>query len=163
MRCLVIALLVTACSQPAPQPPAPPPPVVAAPAIDAAPAAPTEPLAAPEPEAEPVDAGAAPEPLVNPADGVPRATFQCFAWIHGPEFSTDCYRTAEKCEVARKTMAAGARQTAPCKTVTGASCASAGRRKMRKEEHCFGDAANCERYRAFVTGNGLDVTACTNK
>jgi hypothetical protein len=38
-----------------------------------------------------------------------------------------------------------------------------GRRKMKKEERCFGDPNNCERYRAFVTGNGLDVTACTNK
>lgn len=162
MRCLVLALLATACSQPTPPPPVVAPPVAVAPPIDAAPATPTEPLAAPEPE--PVDAGAAPEPLVNPAtDSGPRSTFQCFAWIHGPEFSTDCYRTAEKCEVAKKTMAAGARDTQPCKAVVGASCTSVGRRKMKKEEHCFGDAANCERYRAFVTGNGLEPTACVNK
>jgi len=160
MRCLVLALLVTACSSPAAPPPAPPV-VVAAPAIDAAPTPPTEPLAAPEPEV--IDAGA-PEPLVNPAtDSGPRATFHCFNWIHGPEFSTDCYRTAETCEVERKSMEAGARPTQPCKTVTGASCTMVGRRKMKKEERCFGDANNCERYRAFVTGNGLDVTACTNK
>lgn len=160
MRCLVLALFVTACSSPATPPPAPPLVVAAAP-IDAPPAPPTEPLAPPEPE--PVDAGV-PEPLVNPAvDSAPRAAFHCFSWIHGPEFSTDCYRTAEKCETERKRMEAGARPTQPCKKDIGASCTMVGRRKMKKEERCFGDPNNCERYRAMVTGNGLDVTACTNK
>ena len=157
MRCLVLALLVVACSSPAAPPPAPPPVVVAAPPIDAAPTPPTEPLAAPE--AEPVDAAPAPEPLVKPGTEA-RATFHCFAWIHGAEF---CYRTAAKCETERKATADGARQTRPCETVAGASCTSVGRRKMKKEERCFGDPNNCERYRAFVIGNGLDVTACTDR
>ena len=161
MRCLVLALLVAACSSPAAPPPAPPPVVAAVPPIDAAPTPPTEPLAAPD--VEPVDAGA-PEPLVNPAvDSGPRAEFHCFSWIHGPDFSTDCYRTAAKCESERKAMEAGARPTRPCEKVAGASCTMVGRRKMKKEERCFGNPNNCERYRAFVTGNGLDVTACTNK
>jgi hypothetical protein len=161
MRCLVLALLVVACSSPATPPPAPPV-VAAAPPIDAAPTPPTEPLAAPE--TEPVDAAPAAEPLVNPAvDSGPRATFHCFAWVHGPQFSTDCYRTAALCETERKSMEDGARPTRPCEKVTGASCTMVGRRKMKKQERCFGDPNNCERYRAFVTGNGLDVTACTNK
>lgn len=162
MRRLVTALFVVGCSSPAAPPPAPAPVVVAATPADAVPAPPTEPLAAPDPE--PVDAGPASEPLVNPAgDAGPRATFHCFAWVHGPQFSTDCYRTAAKCETARKAMEDGARPTQPCEQVVGASCTSVGRRKMKKEERCFGDPNNCERYRAYVTGNGLDVTACTNK
>jgi hypothetical protein len=162
MRCLVLALLIVACSSPAAPPPAPPPVVVAAPSADAAPTPPTEPLAAPE--AEPVDAAPAPEPLVDPVTlGGKRGEFHCFAWIHGEEFSTDCYRTAAKCETERKAMEAGARPTRPCETIAGASCTMVGRRKMKKEERCFGDPNNCERYRAFVTGNGLDVTACTDR
>ena len=160
MRCLVLVLLVVACSRPAAPTPAPPSVVVAAPPIDAVPTPPTEPLASPDPE--PVDAGIAPEPLVNPTAGT-RAEFHCFAWIHGAEFSTDCYRTAATCETERKAMEAGARPTRPCEKVTGASCTMVGRRKMKKEERCFGDPNNCGRYRAFVTGNGLDVTPCTDK
>jgi hypothetical protein len=159
MRCLVLALLVAACSSPAAPPPAPPPVVVAAPPPIDAPTPPTEPLVAPE--ADPIDAGA-PEPLIKPGTEA-RATFHCFSWIHGPEFSTDCYRDAAKCETERKAMEDGARQTRACQAVAGASCTSVGRRKMKKEERCFGNANNCERYRAFVTGNGLDVTACTNR
>ncbi len=158
MRCLVLVVLVVACSSPAAPPPAPPPVIVAAP--PSAPTPPTEPLATPE--ADPVDAAVAPEPLVNPVTGT-RAEFHCFAWVHGEEFSTDCYRAAAKCETERKAMEAGARPTRPCEQVAGASCTMVGRRKMKKEERCFGDPNNCERYRAFVTGNGLDVTACTDK
>ncbi len=160
MRCLVLAFLVVACSSPAAPPPTPPAAVAAAPAIDAAPASPTEPLAPPdvEPETAP-----APEPLVDPSAPGTRDTFHCFAWVHGPEFSTDCYRSAALCETERTSMEAGARPTRPCETVRGASCTKVGRRKMKKEERCFGDPNNCERYRAFVTGNGLDVTACSEK
>lgn len=133
MRCLVLTLLVVACSSPSTAPPPAPQAVVVAPA-------------------PPIDAASA---LAD--------TFHCFAWIHGPQFSTDCYRSAALCETERKAMEAGARPTRPCEQVQRASCTMVGRRKMKKEERCFGDQNNCERYRAFVTGNGLDVTACSER
>lgn len=150
MRCTLAVILLLGCSSPAAPPPEPPataaPPVTAAtPAVDAAtvaPAAPAEPSTLPPP---------------------PPPQFHCFAWVHGPEFSTDCYRSPELCEQARKKMEAGARPTRPCERVAKVSCTAVGRGISKKEEHCFGDANNCERYRAYVTGNGLSALACVDQ
>lgn len=104
---------------------------------------------------------AAPEPSTSAAGG---ATFHCFSWVHGMEFSTDCYRTAAECSRERQEMRKGARDTTECRTVQGGACTRVSRPPAPGDhERCFASAGNCERYRAYVQGNGLTVTPCVDR
>jgi hypothetical protein len=102
---------------------------------------------------------AAPEAGMAAAPPVADGAFHCFAWIHGPSFSTDCYRTEAECQAERARMEGGARPTIPCKTMVHASCAVF----PDGQERCFGDAANCARYRAFVAKNGHPTGECATR
>lgn len=157
MRGPVLVLLATACSQ-SPPPPPPDPPIAVAKPSDARPTPPTEPEPLAAPSVEAVDAGAAAPPTT---DAGPRATFHCFSWAHLRDFSTDCYRTANECDVERKKM--GPRAPRSCETQVSASCTNVGRRGTNKDERCFGGTANCGRYRVMVTRNGLETTPCVNE
>lgn len=133
----------------------PAPPEVSEASVEAPPAAEPEP-----PPAATGDAG----PTQTPAPG-PRARFLCFSWVHGPDFSTDCFRSSKECEAERRHMKDGARDTTPtCRAVEGASCSVVTRPPAKAaNEHCFGSASNCERYRAYVTGNGLTASPCADR
>ena len=99
----------------------------------------------------------------EPAPAEPREpTLSCFSWVHGSDSSTDCYRDVAACERARNRMADGARPTTDCAERAGGACTriSRGAIEVAEPERCFGSAANCERYRAFVAGNGIDATRC---
>jgi len=143
----MIAIAICACS--------PVPSAGGAPSISAS-ESPSSSAAAPEPPASAavVDAGAA----------APRADFHCFSWIHGPQFSTDCYRGPDVCERERLAMKNGARETTPgCEKVAGASCTRVSRPPAPGDsERCFASANACARYRAYVQGNGLTVTPCAD-
>lgn len=109
-------------------------------------------------------AAAAPGPGGSSSAGVAaggRATFHCFSWVHGPEFSTDCYRTAAECDREQLSMKNGARDTTGCQPVQGAVCTRVSRPPDPADhERCFSDAGRCAHYQAFVTGNGHAVTPC---
>lgn len=118
--------------------------------------------------ASPSSSSAAPAPAsaAAPATGSAgaRSDFHCFSWVHGPDFSTDCFRGAAICDRERIAMKEGARDTMECSKVKGASCTRVSRPPTPGDsERCFGDANNCERYRAYVQGNGLTVTPCEDR
>jgi hypothetical protein len=106
-----------------------------------------------------------PDPGLAPGKRQKRSTFQCFSWFHGRQSSTDCYRTGRECAVEKKRMEDGARPTAPCERVTGASCTMVSRPEagFGPRERCFSRAHECESYRAFVLGNHLTVTPCEDR
>jgi hypothetical protein len=56
-------------------------------------------------------------------------------------------------------MERGARQPAPCELRPAASCTIV-RPDAGAQERCFGDAGNCARYRAMITGRNLPSTPC---
>lgn len=86
----------------------------------------------------------------------PAFAFHCFSWAHQRDFSTDCYRTQTECLAEAKRMVEGARLPTECRPRDHASCTTLPEGK----ERCFGDAANCARYRAFVGRNHIDTTEC---
>lgn len=98
-------------------------------------------------------------------DAAARARFYCFGWVHGPEFSTDCYRTSAECERERLEMKQGSRDVMPgCSVTEGAWCTRVARKpNTSTRERCFGGAENCRRYESFVQGNGHTTTGCTAK
>jgi hypothetical protein len=118
------------------------PPIVSAPA-------PTEVAALPAS----ASATAGAESPLNRGD---RADFRCFGWAHERDFSTDCYRSQQACLDAARKMSEGARLPGDCGPRAHASCTTL----SGGEERCFGDTANCGRYRAFVGRNHLVTTAC---
>jgi hypothetical protein len=83
--------------------------------------------------------------------------FSCFHWVHGPQFSTDCYESAAQCEQTRAEMS---RDSTPCEPAEHASCTRLAR---SGEQRCFGDPGACERYRSYIAGNGLDSSACIER
>jgi hypothetical protein len=87
----------------------------------------------------------------------PHAGFRCFSWAHERDFSTDCYRTRAECAAAVISMKEGARLPTECESREHASCTTL---KGSKDERCFGDAANCGRYRAFVGRNHIETSGC---
>lgn len=138
-----------------------PPPASALVAAQAAPDEDRSPAATdgppPQASAEPAASAAAP----GAGSAAARAEFHCFSWVHGPEFSTDCFRSAAICDKERIAMKEGARDTTECSKVKGASCTRVSRPPAPGDsERCFGNANNCERYRAYVRGNGLTVAPC---
>ena len=97
--------------------------------------------------------------------GATESGYHCFSWIHGPQFSRDCYPSRAECERARLSMQGGARPTTPaCERAERVSCV---RLSMppdpTEQERCFADAAACGRYRAFVQKTGHRVTACEDR
>lgn len=84
------------------------------------------------------------------------AAFRCFSWAHQRDFSTDCYRTQTECLTELTRMKEGARLPTECAPREHASCTTL----RGVEERCFGDAANCARYRAFVGRNHIETTEC---
>jgi hypothetical protein len=84
----------------------------------------------------------------------PSQGYSCFHWVHGPDFSTDCYESAAKCEQVRAEMG---RDSIPCEPAEHVACTRLAR---SGEERCFGDLGACERYRAYIAGNGLDSGPC---
>jgi hypothetical protein len=56
-------------------------------------------------------------------------------------------------------MIQGARQPAPCEPQARASCTTLPGGK----ERCFGDAGRCAHYRAYVSRNKLETTACVDR
>lgn len=89
-------------------------------------------------------------------------TLYCFSWVHGPDFSNDCYRTKKECDDANLSMQRGSRPTTKCTPESGGSCTTVSRPPdPSATQRCFGDHANCERYRGYVTGNGLTTTVCS--
>jgi hypothetical protein len=99
----------------------------------------------PVPSAEPV----------KPAPSAPSGYF-CFQWVHGPDFSTDCYESAVLCEQTRAEMG---RDSIPCEAAERVSCTTIAR---SGELRCFGDLGNCGRYRNYIAGNGLESSPCNN-
>ncbi|MBL8683800.1 MAG: hypothetical protein JNK05_31800 [Myxococcales bacterium] len=95
----------------------------------------------------------------------PRGAFHCFHWVHGQDFSTDCFRTVASCDRARVEMQRGHRDTTACAPVEHAYCTATSRppAAASRSERCFGSAGNCERYRAYVRGNGLVADACRHR
>ena len=95
----------------------------------------------------------------------PEAGFHCFSWVHGAQFSTDCYPSFAECEKERLGMSGGARPTTPrCEKAAHVSCVRLSMPPDTTEkERCFEDAAACGRYRAFVLKSGHRVTACEDR
>ncbi|MFO0570333.1 MAG: hypothetical protein U0263_32120 [Polyangiaceae bacterium] len=125
---------------------------------------------APEPAASDPETSDAAAPSRDAASEPKRgplrhATFHCFGWVHGPEFSMDCFRTHATCEKARRDMKAGARDVLPeCSTNEGAWCTKVGRGSAKGgTERCFGSLGNCRRYESYVQGNGLVTSGCEEK
>ncbi len=83
------------------------------------------------------------------------APFHCFGWAHGPDHSTDCYRTAEACDTAR--AGTGRRKGPPCRPEGMATCTTM---VASGSERCFGHVAHCEAYRAMVAGRDLETGRC---
>ena len=112
--------------------------------------APTPPGPSPSGSTPPVAASAAPAPQ----------PFNCFAWVHGAEFSTDCYRSAETCEAERDRMHGVL--TRACEPSAHASCAvvAPGERDL---ERCFEDERACSRYRAMLTSRGIASGPCEGR
>lgn len=111
-----------------------------------------------------VSAGVAPSALpafsaavANAVAPRPSAAFRCFSWAHERDFSTDCYRTQTQCLTELRHMKEGARLPTECEPTPHASCTTL---VKGGDEHCFGDAPNCGRYRAFVGRNHLETTDC---
>lgn len=170
---LVPALLALATCAPASRPVisdgAGPTPVVVLPAPSATTmASATADVAAPAPPPpDSASAGVAPSPPPTAQATVAsalapgrRATFRCFSWAHERDFSTDCYSTLAKCLTERQRMQSGARHPSECEPSPQAWCTTL---VERGGERCFGDAHNCDRYRAFVSGNHLETTECVQR
>lgn len=88
--------------------------------------------------------------------GLPAAK-HCFSWVHGAEFSTDCYPTPQACDTAR---AATDRMSQPCRPTERVVCTTL---SASHKTRCFGDMANCERYRTYTSDNGLSSNTCTQR
>ena len=86
----------------------------------------------------------------------PASAFHCFSWAHQRDFSTDCYRTQTACLTELQRMKEGARLPTECAPREHASCTTL----RGTTERCFGDAANCARYRAFVGRNHIETSEC---
>jgi hypothetical protein len=118
-----------------------------------APAAPPSPSDSGSPSA----AASVAIPVTTPStSAVDAGPFHCFSWAHERDFSTDCYRTEAACLIAAKAMTDGARLPTACGPRQHASCTTL----RGNDERCFGDAANCARYRAFVGRNHVDTAEC---
>jgi hypothetical protein len=180
LRCVIpcCGLLALGCAGPARPQPVPP----------SDPGVPTEPVA-PRDAGDPVTLDAAPDisdasadrlevEAAIPADAGPgdaaaeearapskRARFRCFGWVHGPQSSTDCFRTQWECDHERLKMKAGSRDVLPaCKATDGAWCTKVGRNLIKKsQERCFGSAYYCDQYVRYVRGNGLVTTDCAER
>ena len=144
----------------------------AAPAADTRPGAATQRDLAPTTSTPTTSSTVAPGTAASSATSAPpdvptaaasaSSAFHCFGWIHGPDFSDDCYRSASACADAAGEAQQGARPTRPCRPVATAYCTDVSRPPDTPTafERCFERAIECERYRSFVGRTAHVTTAC---
>lgn len=132
-----------------------------------APAVPTLPTSnspgePPVPVAAPAPPGSANTESVKPSD-----TFEspylwfCMHWLHMEFDSIDCFTTLKECRAEQRVQHGPV--PVPCHAQRGivwctlVSHPSDGERNQR----CFGYPEYCQNYRAYVAGNGLEASECT--
>ena len=88
------------------------------------------------------------------ATSVSSAAFHCYSWIHGPAFSTPCFRARPACDAAAQSMTDSGRDVIPCEAQASAWCALVG------EERCFQTGGDCARYIEAFAVDGEPLPSC---
>jgi hypothetical protein len=83
-------------------------------------------------------------------------------WAHLRQSSEDCYATIKECRVARSQVeglvlrnCTAQKRSAWCTEISPQPASDSA------QTRCFGSAPGCDYYRSFVTGNGLEPSACS--
>jgi hypothetical protein len=132
--------------------------------IEAGASAPASPPSSQPPSQAPATPTAAESNTVPPPFKSKRPTFwYCYIWAHLRFTTQDCFDTIKEC---RANIPKGEGMVLrPCMAQKKPSWCTEPHHvpedsKEARSEKCFGSADDCEQYRAYVQGNGLESTPC---
>jgi hypothetical protein len=77
-------------------------------------------------------------------------SWHCLGWIHGPDFGSQCFRSAAQCEAGRRRWKAGSRPTTDCDNQVGAAYC------VKGTSDCFPSPWECSR----ETGGSIEAGTC---